>query len=363
MSTGAKSWRVAATHRATADTPSCPPARHAPGVVPRDDTVRFLRAGEVETEHHLAWCVAGPGGVLAASDAGAAARPVFARSTTKPLQALPAVRSRLLERLGLDERHLALACASHGGGPDHVAGVRELLAAAGAIEDDLACGPLAPRDPALLLAGHAPASRIVNNCSGKHALALALCRDRGWPVAGYHEEGHPLQLAMRAAVGGAAGGGGVVGEAVDGCGMRTYRLPLGALAGAFGRLASGGLGPAGARVAHAMRAHPELVGFRGAIDTELMAAEPGLVAKIGAAGVLAVGLPDGRGLAVKVLDGSARALDAAAVALARSALGLPAATPALEALATGAVRNTRGEVVGAVDVALSARPRHLAAVP
>jgi L-asparaginase II len=112
-----------------------------------------------------------------------------------------------------------------------------------------------------------------------------------------------------------------------------------------------------------MRAHPELVGFRGAIDTELMAAEPGLVAKIGAAGVLAVGLPDGRGLAVKVLDGSARALDAAAVALARSALGLPAATPALEALGTGAVRNTRGEVVGAVDVALSARPRHLAAVP
>jgi L-asparaginase II len=305
--------------------------------------------------------VAGPGGVLAASDAGAAARPVFARSTTKPLQALPAVRSRLLDRLGLGERHLALACASHGGGPEHVAGVRELLAAAGATEADLACGPLVPRDPAVALAGGTAPSCVVNNCSGKHALALALCRDRGWPVAGYHEEGHPLQLAMRAAVAGAAGGA-VVGEAVDGCGMRTYRLPLGALAAAFGRLASGGLGPAGARVAHAMRAHPELVGFRGAIDTELMAAEPGVVAKIGAAGVLALGLPDGRGLAVKVLDGSARALDAAGVALAREALDLPAATPALEALGAGAVRNTRGEAVGAVEVALSARPRHLAAV-
>ncbi len=329
-------------------------------MAPRNDAVRFLRGGQVEDEHRLAWCVTGPAGVTAASDGGAAARPVFARSTTKPLQALPAVRGRLLERLGLDDRHLALACASHGGGPEHVARVREVLAAAGAGEADLACGPLPPRDP--VHAGGVAPSRVVNNCSGKHALALAQCRDRGWPVEDYHLDGHPAQLTMRAAVAGATGGA-IAGEAVDGCGMRTYRLALGALAGAFGRLASGGLGPAGARVAGAMRAHPELVGFRGAIDTELMAAEPGVVAKIGAAGVLAVGLPDGRGLAVKVLDGSARALDAAAVALARTVLGLPAAGPALEALGPGPLLNTRGEPVGAIDVALSGRPRHLAAVP
>ena len=53
-----------------------------------------------------------------------------------------------------------------------------------------------------------------------------------------------------------------------------------------------------------MRAHPELVAYEGAIDTELMRAEAGLVAKIGAEGVLAVGLADGRGLALKVRDGS-----------------------------------------------------------
>ncbi len=65
-----------------------------------------------------------------------------------------------------------------------------------------------------------------------------------------------------------------------------------------------GSGPSGDRCAAAMRAHPELVAFDGAIDTELMRAEPGLVAKIGAEGVLAVGLADGRGLALKVRDGS-----------------------------------------------------------
>ena len=71
-----------------------------------------------------------------------------------------------------------------------------------------------------------------------------------------------------------------------------------------------------------MRAHPELVAYDGAIDTELMRAEAGLVAKIGAEGVLAVGLADGRGLALKVRDGSVRAVAPAGVALARSALGL-----------------------------------------
>ena len=57
-----------------------------------------------------------------------------------------------------------------------------------------------------------------------------------------------------------------------------------------------------------MRAHPHLVAYEGAIDTELMRAEDGLVAKIGAEGVLAIGLADGRGLALKVRDGSLRAV-------------------------------------------------------
>ena len=105
--------------------------------------------------------------------------------------------------------------------------------------------------------------------------------------------------------------------------MRTFAMPLSALAFAFGGLAGGRLGPSGDRCAAAMRAHPELVAYPGAIDTELMRAEPGVVAKIGAEGVLALGLPDGRGLALKVRDGAARAVAPAAVALARAVLGLP----------------------------------------
>ena len=157
---------------------------------------------------------------------------------------------------------------------------------------------------------------------------------------------------MRAAILEATGvDGSAVAEATDGCGMRTYALPLEGLATAFARLASGGLGPAGARVAGAMSAHPALVGFPGSIDTELMAARPGIVAKIGAEAVIAVGTPDGRGLALKILDGNGRAIDPAAVVCARDLLGLPAdgeplarlAAPRDPQLARRDRRRARGE--------------------
>jgi L-asparaginase II len=298
-----------------------------------------VRGGAVESEHRVAWCVVEREGSVAGPDPDL---PVFARSAVKPLQALGSVRAGVLERFGLGDRHLALACASHGGSAAHVAAVAEVLAACALVEDALACGPELPLDPRE--APRARPSRIRHNCSGKHAFGLARCIAEGWPLDGYFRAGHRLQGAMRDCVVDACGLTAVSQEATDGCGMRTFAVPLSALARAFGALAGGGLGPSGDRCAAAMRAHPELVAYDGAIDTELMRAEDGLVAKIGAEGVLAVGLPDGRGLALKVRDGSVRAVAPAGVALARSALGLTAEVP--DNLAAAPIVNSRGLRVG-----------------
>ena len=303
-----------------------------------------LRGGAVESEHRVAWCVAHPDGSVAGPDADL---PVFARSAVKPLQALGSVRAGVLERFRLGERHLALACASHGGSAQHVAVVAAVLEACGLREDALACGPELPRDPRT--ARGARPSRIRHNCSGKHAFGLARCLLEDWPLDGYFRAGHPLQGAMRECVREACGVAAASNEATDGCGMRTFAVPLAGLARAFAGLASGALGPAGDRCAAAMRAHPELVAYEGAIDTELMRAEEGLVAKIGAEGVLAIGLPDGRGLALKVRDGSVRAVAPAGVALARSALGLAADVP--ETLAAAPIVNSRGLRVGELRAA------------
>jgi L-asparaginase II len=303
-----------------------------------------LRGGAVESEHRVAWCVVDPDGSVRGPDPDL---PVFARSAVKPLQALASVRAGVLERFALDERHLALACASHGGSPAHVAVVAEVLQACGVVEEALGCGPELPRDPRA--AEFARPSRIGHNCSGKHAFGLARCIAEEWPLDGYFRAGHPLQGAMRDTVAEACGVAGPSVEATDGCGMRTFAVPLAALARAFAGLAGGGLGPAGDRIAAAMRAHPDLVAFDGAIDTELMRAEPGLVAKIGAEGVLAVGLADGRGLALKVRDGALRAVPPAGVALARGELGLAAAVG--DALVAAPIVNSRGIRVGELRAA------------
>jgi L-asparaginase II len=314
-------------------------------------TVRVLRGGHVESVHRFAWRLHEPDGP---ARAGGETGPVFLRSAAKPFQALPAVRAGVLERFGLDDRHLAVACASHGGDDQHLSRVAEILLACGVGEVALGCGPLAPRDPSAASALRGPPHRIHHNCSGKHALGLALCVQEGWPVRDYFEAGHPLQDAMRAAILEAtAAGDADVASAVDGCGMQTYAIALERLAGGFAALASGGLGDAGARVAQAMASHPALVAFPGAIDAELMRAHPGVVCKIGAEAVIAIGTPDGRGLALKVLDGNGRAIDAAAVLCARELLGLDTATPALRALATPQIRNSRGAVVGGLEAALA----------
>ncbi len=132
--------------------------------------------------------------------------------------------------------------------------------------------------------------------------------------------------------------------ATDGCGVVTYALPLERMAHAYSRFE--GL-PEGARIAAAMRAHPELVGGPDGADFNLMRAAPGWFAKGGAEGLLCAGGPDGVGLALKCEDGSARPQEAALAALlGRLGVDLPgfAETPLV---------NSRGERVGQVAVARS----------
>src|SRR3979411_3484843 len=84
----------------------------------------------VESRHRGAVAVADADGasVLALGDVAA---PVFPRSAIKAVQALVLVESGGADRFGFGDEELALACASHGGEPGHVATVERMLAAAG----------------------------------------------------------------------------------------------------------------------------------------------------------------------------------------------------------------------------------------
>ncbi len=253
------------------------------------------RSGFEESVHHGAGvAIATAGGLLASI--GDPDLVIYPRSSLKPMQA------HIMVGVGLelDDEQLAVACASHDGAPMHLDAVRSILDRYGLDESDLANTPTRPSDAvaraAARAAGIGPSS-LQQNCSGKHAAMLATCRINGWSTDGYLDQDHPLQVAITA---GMASLGAVVHHiGVDGCGAPTHALSLRDLATAFATLAA-----PDSSIATAMTTHPTLVGGPTRDVTRWMLAVPTLIAKEGAAGVMAAALADGRAVAFKVADGN-----------------------------------------------------------
>ncbi|GEL97791.1 asparaginase [Cellulomonas terrae] len=262
---------------------------------------RVLRGGLVESVHTGHVVVLAPDGSqrFALGDPDAT---MWARSSLKPLQAVAMLRAGL----DVDGAELALVCASHNAEPAHLDVVRGILASAGLGADDLRNTPDWPLDPDSAWRwradGHGT-EPLTQNCSGKHAGMLATCVAAGWPTQDYLEPEHPLQVATRAVVGELTG---VPVElvTVDGCGAPLFSTTLRGLARSFAGLACGDGLPR--RTGRAMSAHPWHVAGTGRDATRFMEAVPGLVAKDGADGVYAAGLPDGGAVALKIVDGSSR---------------------------------------------------------
>jgi L-asparaginase II len=320
--------------------------------------VVVTRGGLVESRHRVHAAVVRHDGVRLAS-ARDAERVAWWRSCAKPFQVMPMLRDGTFDRLGWGEEELALACASHGSEPEHVAVAARMLASVGLGEADLACGPHPPlsvRGAALLrAAGHAP-GRLHSNCSGKHAAMLAQARAHNWDTVGYEQASHPVQEAAWRAV--AEWSGLVTADiprAVDGCGVTVFALPLYNMALAYARLAEAANQgePVPSRLVRAMTTHPHLVGGTGRFDTLLMTEGAGrIIAKVGAEGVHSVGVVDrGIGIALKVEDGAARAQYPAVLACLQALGVLPPRLPAaLAPIAHATLVNTRDEAVGAVLV-------------
>ena len=307
------------------------------------ELARVVRNGFVESRHYGSAFVLDPAGEVVLS-VGAPDEPVLPLSTVKPLQALATLRSGAR----LAGPALAIAAGSHTGEERHVAVVSAVLAAAGLSVDTLNCPPDWPEDEAtrfaLIRAGVGP-QRIRMNCSGKHAAMLAASAGRGWPTDHrYLAQSTPYRSSSRDTVRDLSGVP-IAHVAVDGCGAGVG-LALHGLAAAFRKLVLAPAGSDEALVADAMRAHPEYVGgSQGHLNTMLMQAVPGMIAKGGAEGVLAAATRDGYAVAVKVIDGSPRATTLIALACLDAAR---AATTGAEQLRSVPILGG-GQSVGAIE--------------
>ena len=227
---------------------------------------------------------------------------VFTRSANKPFQAL----AMLNAGLEVSDEHLAMVISSHSGEPFHLERVLAILAAVGLSEQDLRTPPDYPLDRAerrAWLRADRAASSLAMNCSGKHAGMLATCVAQGWAIDDYRDPTHPLQRHITTQVEAFAGQP-ISTMSVDGCGAPVMGFPLRTLAQMVARLIST---DSSGRIVNAMRTYPELIGGTHRDATAFMRSVPGLIAKDGADGVFIVGWPDGRALAVKMIDGGDRA--------------------------------------------------------
>ncbi|MCC2591903.1 asparaginase [Tessaracoccus sp. OS52] len=262
-----------------------------------------VRSGFVESVHRGIGVITSPAGDVEFA-VGEPDTVILPRSSNKPIHAVAALRAGAV----LSSEALAVGCASHSGEAAHLGAVLDSLAASGLGVHALRNSPDFPLGEEARLAwirsGRGKES-LAQNCSGNHAAMLAACVASGWDLGSYQEPTHPFQR-LAAETTEDLGGERVVATAVDGCGAALFAIPLLALARAFGRLAGAVGGPERA-VADAMRAHPHLVAGPGRDVTALMQGAPGLIAKDGAEAVYAVGLPDGRGVALKISDGGDRA--------------------------------------------------------
>jgi L-asparaginase II len=311
------------------------------------------RDDRIESRHRVHAAVVRADGALV----GAAGEPrmvTFWRSCAKPFQVLPLVESGGLDDLRWDDDELAMACASHGGEPEHVAIVESMLKDIALEEGDLACGvqePLTARGARLARETGERLSRLHNNCSGKHAAMLARAHLAGWESAGYEHADHAVQRDVLRTVGEwTSTDPSAIPWATDGCGVPVFALGLEQMALAYARLGAATTG-APARVLGAMRSRPFLIGGTDRFDTALIEASCGLViAKVGAEGVHSVALPTlGLGFALKVEDGAQRAQFPAVLRLCQHLGALPAELPpVLAERLSVSVRNTRNEIIGEI---------------
>ena len=305
------------------------------------------RSGFDESVHFGVLVALGPSGAVEFS-VGDPTMLIYPRSSNKPMQAVAMVRAGLRLAPGL----LALVCASHDGTPEHLAGVRAILDTAGL--DESALGNVAdlPLDPAaaeaILRAGGGRTS-LQMNCSGKHSGMLATCAINHWPHdLSYLDKGHPLQLAIIETL------ADLDGEqpahvGVDGCGAPAHVVSLIGLARGTRAIATRVDDPACCAVVEAMTTQPVMVGGERRDVTRLMRTLPGVIAKDGAEGVMAVALPDGRALAFKIADGANRARPPVMLAaLARLGVDVSALAPQVAQPILG-----RGQQVGEVRAMLA----------
>ncbi len=281
---------------------------------------------------------------------------IFPRSTIKMIQLLPLMRKKAALKISSNPQEIACGCASHIGEKCHTNVVAQWLKRLHLSEDDLICGAHWPYDEATaheLIHQGKKASRLHNNCSGKHASQLELCQLLDAPIKNYHEVSHPVQKLIREEMQ-------TLAEykmkdddwGIDGCGIPAWRMPFENFAkmmAQFTRQAAVA-GTVENEVYQACVDNPVLTCGHGEVGTLIMQKMPGeIFVKVGAEGLMTAVLPAlKKAIVLKVLDGNELAAEVAITNLILKVA--PSYEADLASMARPVVKNWAGTPTGFYQV-------------
>ena len=248
---------------------------------------------------------------------------IYPRSALKPIQSLNLYKDGVAEALNLSDNLIALTTASHHAENIHQKMINNWLKKMNLKEKHLSCGPSWPwniKDQFKAHAKYKIKRKIFHNCSGKHCGHLEVCRYKNLPIKNYQNKDHPIQRDLIKLIEDLSKYK-IKNVGVDGCTLPNPLIPLKKFAFATAQLADykklNVHSAIAKRIFDSCVKFPEIAGGSKSINSILTKLSNGKVfVKNGAEGIFVAIIPEKKSaLAVKIIDGAARAAEVAIAGL------------------------------------------------
>jgi len=313
--------------------------------------VEVTRSNFTESVHHgVAVLINSSGEVL--REWGNSDILIYPRSALKPIQSLNLYKDGVAEALNLSDDFIALTTASHHAENIHQKMINNWLKKINLKEKHLSCGPSWPwniKDQFKAHTKYKIKRRIFHNCSGKHCGHLAVSKYKNLPTKNYQNKNHPIQKDLIKLIEDLSKYK-IKNIGVDGCTLPNPLIPLKKFAFAAAQLADykklNEHSAIAKRIFDSCVKFPEIAGGSKSVNSILTKlSKRRAFVKNGAEGVFVAIIPEKKSaLAVKIIDGTARAAEVAIAGLISQLKIIN--YDKIEKIKKRSVKNSAGQIIG-----------------
>ncbi len=280
--------------------------------------VDFIRGKQVESTHQVKALVTNIDGknLLTTNNDNDFFYP---RSSIKIFQAIPFAMSNAINKFKLNNKHIALACASHKGEKFHIIELKKWISKISLKTKNLQCGihgPLDKKASEKMIYSREEFNELHNNCAGKHLAMLTSCLANGQNIKNYLDYNHAHQKNIRK----------IFNKftetklskknfSLDGCSAPQYSFKIKSISNALNNLIKSYknnyyYSEQVKTLVNSVLENPEFIGGTSSFDTKVMKSSKGKIfCKSGAEGVfLFVDIQKEISGIIKITDGNERAI-------------------------------------------------------